>query len=99
VAVIAVFAATLACVGGNVLSIQTRLNQRPIIWQVGRLYVSAELTVNPGCAPLAQTCWVQRPIGRPRYLSTWVYLAAPPSEPWHLSKWHMLVVPVGRDGG
>ena len=99
VAALALFASMLACAGGNAVSFHRRLSQRPIIMRAGRLLVSAEFTVNPGCAPLAQTCWVTHPVGRPRYLSAWVYLATPPNVQWHLSKWHVLVVPVGREEG
>ena len=96
---LAVVAATLACASGYAISFSRRINQRPVVWQLGRVSISAEFTVNPGCAPLAQTCWVQRPLGRPRYFSAWVYVTTPPNEPWHLSKWHVLVIPAGRHGG
>jgi hypothetical protein len=98
-ALLALFASILACAGGNAVTFHRRLSQRPIIVRAGRLLVSAEVTVNPGCAPLAQTCWSTHPVGRPRYFSAWVYLHTPPSLPWHLSKWHVLVVPVGREEG
>jgi hypothetical protein len=96
---IVLFASALTCAGGNALAFHRRLSQRPIVWHAGRLAVSAEITVNPGCAPLAQTCWVQHPAGRPRYFSAWVYRSTPPNIPWQLSKWHVLVVRVGREEG
>jgi hypothetical protein len=99
VAVVVLAASTLTCASGNAATFHKRLSQRPIVWQAGRLSVSAELTVNPGCAPLAQTCWVTHPAGRPRYFSAWIYLSTPPHAPWHLSKWHVFVIKVGREEG
>lgn len=94
---IAFLLATLACVGSNVVVVHQRLSRRPIVWHAGRLALSAEFTVTPQCAPLAQTCWVQHPRRRPIYFSTWVYLSTPPHVPWRLSKWHLLVIRVGRE--
>ena len=89
--------ATLTCAGSNAAVVHQRLSRGTIVWHAGRLAVSAELTVNPYCAPLAQTCWVQHPRRRPIYFSTWVYLSSPPHVPWRLSKWHLIVIPVGRE--
>jgi hypothetical protein len=89
----------LTCGGSNAAVLHHRLTRGTIVWHAGRLSLSAELTVSPQCAPLAQTCWVQHPRRRPIYFSTWVYLSTPPNVPWQLSKWQLIVIPVGREEG
>ena len=96
---VACLLAALTCAGGNAAAMVQRLSRGPIVWHAGRLALSAEITVSPHCAPLAQTCWVQHPARRPRYFSAWAYLSTPPNVPWQLTKWHLIVVPIGREEG
>ncbi len=91
--------AALTCAGGNAVAAQQRLSRGPFVWHAGRVALSAEITGNPHCAPLAQTCWVQHPRRRPLYFSTWVYLSTPPHVPWRLSKWHVILIQVGYEEG
>ncbi len=91
--------AALTCAGGNAVAAHQRLSRGPVVWHAGRVALSAEITNNPHCAPLAQTCWVQHPRRRPLYFSTWVYLSTPPQVPWRLSKWHVILIHVGYEQG
>ena len=88
----------LLCVAGNAFVFQQQVVRRVVVVHVGQWALSAEVTDNPQCAPLAETCWVSHyRAGRQRYFSTWVYRTSPPNVPWQLERWHVIDVGLGRE--
>ena len=75
-----------------------QLAVRTVVLQVGPLTLSAEITDNPGCAPLTRTCWVRHAAPRPKYLSVWVYQMRPQAQGTQLIDWQVLALRLSLGG-
>jgi hypothetical protein len=88
----------LLCVASSAFAFHQQVIRKVMVVQVGQWLLSAEVTYNPQCAPLAETCWVSHyRSGRRRYFSTWVYRTTPPNVPWKLERWHVIDLSLGRE--
>lgn len=88
--------AALVCVSGSALAWNQSITRRPIVVHVGRLILTAELTIDPTCASLAEDCLIHHRPNRYRYFSMWLYLTTPPNVAWQITDWHLFAVRVGR---
>ena len=80
------------------LSWGRQLAMRTVVLHVGPLALSAEITDNPGCAPLSQTCWVRHAAPRPKYFSVWVYQLRPQARGTQLIDRHVLALRLSAGG-
>ena len=88
--------AALVCVGSSGFAWNQSITRRPIVVHVGRLILTAELTIDPSCASLAEDCLSHHRPNRYRYFSMWAYLTTPPTVPWQITYWHLIAFRVGR---
>ena len=86
----------LLCAGSTALAFRQQVNRRVVVVHVGRLILTAELTIDPTCASLAQDCLARHRPNRYRYFSMWAYLTTPPTVPWQINYWHLIAFRVGR---
>lgn len=84
------------CVGSTALAFRQLVSRRVVVVHVGRLILTAELTIDPTCASLAEDCLARHRPNRYRYFSMWAYLTTPPTVPWQIKYWHLITVRVGR---
>ena len=86
----------LLCAGSTAFAYRQQVNRRVVVVHVGRLILTAELTIDPACASLAEDCMAHHRPNRYRYFSMWAYLTTPPTIPWQITYWHLLAFRVGR---
>jgi hypothetical protein len=86
----------LLCVGSTAFAFRQQFNRGVVVVHVGRLILTAELTIDPTCASLAEDCLSHHRPNRYRYFSMWAYLTTPPTVPWQITYWHLITFRVGR---
>ena len=86
----------LLCVGSTAFAFRQQVNRRDVVVHVDRLILTAEVTIDPTCASLAEDCMAHHRPNRYRYFSMWAYLTTPPTIPWQITYWHLLAFRVGR---
>lgn len=84
---------TLVCIG-NLALWGRQIRSRPVVGHVGQFALSAEITDNPSCAPLADSCWVLHAGDRPQYFSVWFY-TSPQQAGQPISEWHVIAIRLG----
>ena len=87
--------ASLACLASSGLAWNHNLTRRPFVVQAGRMILTAEFTIDPSCASLAEDCMSHHRPKRYRYFSVWLYRTTPPTVPWQITYWHLIDLRVG----
>ena len=90
--------AVLGCLAVNLVTWGRRLSARPVVLHVRDVALSAEITDNPSCAPLTDSCWVLPAGNRAKYLSIWVYIVTSHSAGMDISEWHVIALRLSRGG-
>jgi hypothetical protein len=87
----------LSCLS-SLAMLDRRISLRPIVLHLDRVALSAEITVDPSCAPLVRVCWVHQPDRRAKYLSVWVYMTHEQRGNWQISSWQIITLRLGLEG-